>query len=70
MFFKGTIYSKGNGLGLYIVQKSIDTLNGKITLESRPGKFTNFIVNIPIDNQPLRDVLTAEQAEGMLVFEH
>ncbi|HEY9049160.1 MAG TPA: HAMP domain-containing sensor histidine kinase, partial [Ohtaekwangia sp.] len=36
MFFKGHPDSKGNGLGLYIVQKSVQTLEGNITLESVP----------------------------------
>jgi signal transduction histidine kinase len=50
MFFKGHEKSTGNGLGLYIVQKSTALLKGKINMESETGKFTKFIVQIPIYN--------------------
>jgi signal transduction histidine kinase len=48
MFFKGSVYSKGNGLGLYIVQKSVHALGGDIWLVSEPGQFTRFVVNLPL----------------------
>lgn len=48
MFFKGTELSKGNGLGLYIVQKSVQALDGKIEVESELGRFTKFTVNLPL----------------------
>jgi signal transduction histidine kinase len=48
MFFKGHEYSKGNGLGLYIVQKSVQALEGKIEVESVVGSFTRFIVQLPL----------------------
>jgi len=51
MFFVGHERSKGNGLGLYIVMKSIQTLNGKIDLETDAGSFTRFSVNIPINTK-------------------
>lgn len=47
MFFRGNEYSNGNGLGLYIVQKCVHILNGEITVESEPGKFSKFVVNLP-----------------------
>jgi signal transduction histidine kinase len=47
MFFIGSEHSHGNGLGLYIVKKSIEALKGSIVLKSRPGVFTQFIVSIP-----------------------
>lgn len=49
MFFKGNENSKGNGLGLYIVQKSVQALEGKIKVESQPGEFTKFIIHIPLN---------------------
>lgn len=49
MFFKGTEQSKGNGLGLYIVHKSVHALGGKITMESQPGRYTKFEVLLPMD---------------------
>jgi signal transduction histidine kinase len=48
MFFKGTEHSKGSGLGLYVVQKSVQALEGKIELESTVGDFTRFIVYLPL----------------------
>jgi signal transduction histidine kinase len=48
MFFKGHEKSKGNGLGLYIVQKSVQALGGKIKVETELGSFTKFIVNVPL----------------------
>lgn len=48
MFYKGNINSKGNGLGLYIVQKSVQALKGNIVLESEHGEFSRFIVTLPL----------------------
>lgn len=74
MFFRGHEYSKGNGLGLYIVQKSVQVLNGKITVESEPGKFSKFVVHIPIEES--RDKYTkmpdlkVEEVHADVVKEH
>ena len=40
MFFRATENSIGNGLGLYIVKKSIEKLNGMVTLMSKLGQGT------------------------------
>lgn len=48
MFFKGHERSKGNGLGLYMVKKSVQTLEGRIEMESEQGSFTKFIVLLPL----------------------
>lgn len=42
MYFRGNYDSKGSGLGLYLVKKSIEKLNGKITLESKVGYGSTF----------------------------
>jgi signal transduction histidine kinase len=55
MFFKGNENSKGNGLGLYIVQKSIQALEGSITFESEPLQYTKFIVHLPLKDIPVSD---------------
>lgn len=34
MFFRGSEYSKGNGLGLYIVKKAVEKLQGMLFIES------------------------------------
>lgn len=51
MFFRGSEHSKGNGLGLYIVKKAVEKLNGRITFESTPAVGTTFAVWIPNGNQ-------------------
>lgn len=48
MFFKGHENSKGHGLGLYIVQKSVQALEGTIEVESNLGSFTRFVVKLPM----------------------
>lgn len=49
MFFRGTEFSKGNGLGLYIVNKAVRALSGKVMVESEPGKFSRFMVQLPLE---------------------
>ncbi len=49
MFYRGSEHSKGNGLGLYIVQKSIQVLNGSIQLESESGKYSRFTIQLPLE---------------------
>lgn len=41
---------EGSGLGLSIVKKSIEVLNGDISFQSAQGKGTTFFVSIPIQN--------------------
>ncbi|MCX6282422.1 MAG: PAS domain S-box protein [Bacteroidetes bacterium] len=38
---------QGSGIGLTICKKTIDLLNGKITLESKPGKGSTFLIWLP-----------------------
>lgn len=46
-YFKGTQSSKGNGLGLYLVQKALDKLNGSIQVSSKFENGSTFTVSIP-----------------------
>jgi signal transduction histidine kinase len=46
MYYRGSIYSTGNGLGLYIVRKLLKSINGEISLESKEGEYSNFIVKL------------------------
>jgi signal transduction histidine kinase len=61
MFFKGHPDSKGNGLGLYIVQKSVQALEGSITLESVPGEYTEFTVQLPLHTDTARPTTPIRQ---------
>jgi signal transduction histidine kinase len=40
----------GSGLGLAITQKAVASLDGSITVESRPGRGTTFTVRVPVDS--------------------
>jgi signal transduction histidine kinase len=63
MFFKGSEYSKGHGLGLYIVKKAVLALEGEITAESEPGIFTKFEVILPLKPVPAGEVVDAQVEE-------
>jgi signal transduction histidine kinase len=49
MFFVGNELSKGNGLGLYIVLKSVQSLNGKVDVQTEPGNYSRFSVTLPVN---------------------
>jgi len=53
MFYKSSVttQNKGVGLGLTIVKKYIDLLNGKINIKSEIGVGTEVIISIPKDCQ-------------------
>lgn len=42
-------YSEGSGLGLSIVKRIINLLNGEIRIETEKGKGSNFIVELPYE---------------------
>lgn len=48
MYFRGNERSKGNGLGLYIVRKAVEKLNGSITWSGKQYVGTTFIVRLPM----------------------
>lgn len=47
IFFRGSERSKGNGLGLYLVRRAVEGLNGTIAIESKAGTFTKCVVKFP-----------------------
>jgi signal transduction histidine kinase len=47
MFYRATQHSKGTGLGLYILKRSLDKLRGEITIDSTPRVGSTFTVRIP-----------------------
>ena len=48
MFYRGSIDSIGNGLGLYIVRKALDLLCGTISCTSHPYRGTTFTISFPL----------------------
>jgi signal transduction histidine kinase len=64
MFFKGHENSKGNGLGLYIVLKSVQALGGEVEVQSDPGQFTRFIVTLP-DHTQAKSIGELEEATSV-----
>ena len=60
MFYRASELSQGNGLGLYLVKKSIDKLEGEIKIESELNDFTRITVTLihktvrPPKSQPKR----------------
>lgn len=46
MYFKGTYETEGTGLGLYLVKKAVEKLNGEIKVKSNPGNGTLITVVI------------------------
>lgn len=51
LFFRGSARSKGQGLGLYLVQRALHEVQGRISIESKEGKST--LVTIRIPEQPI-----------------
>jgi signal transduction histidine kinase len=50
MFFRGTVRSSGNGLGLYIARKAAQKADGKISFKNNVDGGTTFTVEIPNDH--------------------
>ena len=47
MFYRANLQSDGSGLGLYILQSTVNKLNGKISLDSKIGVGSEFKVSFP-----------------------
>jgi signal transduction histidine kinase len=41
-------HTEGKGMGLFIVKEQVDSLNGKIEVESKPGVGTTFRIYLPV----------------------
>jgi signal transduction histidine kinase len=48
LFSIGTDRTKGYGLGLYIVKKAVEKLNGEISVESKENEYTQFHLSLPL----------------------
>lgn len=47
MFFRATDRQQGTGLGLYILKRAIERLNGEITLKSQKNVGSTFVATLP-----------------------
>ena len=43
-----TAKEKGSGLGLAVVRRAVEDVNGKLEIESRPGRGTTVILTLPL----------------------
>jgi signal transduction histidine kinase len=57
MFYRGSEASEGSGIGLYIVQKAVEKIDGKIEIESKPNEGTKFKIWLPSLSHLLIDQL-------------
>ncbi len=48
MFYRATLKSTGSGLGLYIVKEAVEKMNGEISVYSKPGEGSSFLVSLPL----------------------
>lgn len=48
MFFRASERTKGSGLGLYILKRAVERLNGTIELKSKPQEGSTFVVTLPV----------------------
>ena len=48
MFYRASERAKGSGLGLYILKRAVERLNGTIELKSKPREGSTFLVALPI----------------------
>ena len=55
--FYSTKGAKGTGLGLVITRKVIEEHCGTISVESRPGSGTTFLIEIPLQSAPTDDAV-------------
>ncbi|MBS1508024.1 MAG: HAMP domain-containing histidine kinase [Bacteroidetes bacterium] len=47
MFYRANYNSKGSGLGLFILKKTVGKLRGKVSIKSAPGIGTTLLITIP-----------------------
>lgn len=48
LYFRGSARSTGNGLGLFLVKKAIEKMEGTVAVQSKFGVGTTFTVSLPI----------------------
>lgn len=49
MYFRGSVLSKGNGLGLYVVKKAAEMLHAQVRLRSELHQYSLFEISFPVE---------------------
>lgn len=49
MFYKANHEIDGSGMGMYILSRAVERLNGTVTVDSELGKFSVFTVSLPLN---------------------
>lgn len=62
-FFTTKGEGKGTGLGLYTVDDLVSRAGGKISVESRPGHGTKFLISLPVIAATARSFLHPDESE-------
>ncbi len=65
-FYTTTTESKGNGLGLAMVERTVKQAGGVITVESKPGNGTVFRMFFPVVGRPLENRGNSETTENSI----
>ena len=47
MFYRASEKATGSGIGLYIVQKAVEIIKGRVEVTSKPGEGTTFTLTLP-----------------------
>jgi PAS domain S-box-containing protein len=62
MFYRATTSSEGSGLGLYIVQQTVDLLGGTINVESESMEYTCFTIKVPYETEIYNPLINAAKS--------
>ena len=67
MFFIANDRSQGNGLGLYVTKKAVESLIGTISLNTKYGEYCEFNVQLPELNPMSKDLKESETFESISI---
>ncbi|MEX1241351.1 MAG: sensor histidine kinase [Cyclobacteriaceae bacterium] len=59
LFYRGTENETGTGIGLYLLKRAVDRLNGNVEVKSGEGKGSTFIVRLPSSKEIAREDIDA-----------
>jgi two-component system, chemotaxis family, sensor kinase CheA len=57
----------GRGVGLDVVKKNIESVNGTVTVESKEGEGTKFILRLPLTLSIIQSLILEESGEQFLI---